>query len=370
MLLTRSIFTPVFFAILFIFSQAAANPWQDLARADLAFVHDQIDMNHPGAVNPDDAHVRQWLDHGYADALAQLPNVSSLSDYRLILNAFSAGFRDPHVGISLGVSQPDLQWPQFVVAGRNGKVTVVGSSMTTPAVGAELVACDGVPVDQLLTKRVFAFGGNPAVEASFDREVRELFFYSRNSFFARLQTCRFTNKGSAFDVELEWKDVTPQAWRMFENADGEVFGSPSLSEPMDGIYWLAVPSFSADGNNKMAMENLFRKINQMQNTMAESKALVIDVRGNGGGTDALVERLTYLLFDKDTLRKAGESKQEPIEIDWRASAGNLADAQTWLDPANSRYHANQAFIRGFIDGLKSAFDQKRDYFRQTVEAET
>lgn len=348
-----------------------ANAWQDLAESDLKTIRTQIEMNHPGAIDPDNPGFSAWLKNGYTDAQHALAGVQGLEDYFLVLKQYVAGFRDPHVAIDFSIPEPGRKWPGFVVAGREGKVLVVESPTNSPPVGSELTSCDGVAVKSLLADRVFRFRADPAISASFDTAVRYLFLVADNDFVGSpLQTCRFRDQEREFEFKLKWRDASSEALKLFEDADGYSTRHVSLLKAENGIYWMSIPSFSSDQSNRSALERLFLALNQKQADIAASPALVIDLRGNSGGSSFFGEILTYLLFDKETLMHHAPPSGTALEVDWRASQGNLDYARTWLEPSNPRHHSDEGWTKSIISGLEKAVDSDQPFFREFVPLPT
>ncbi len=351
---------------------ASANPWQDLAQSDLAFIHQQLESNHPGSVDPQNQAFGNWLIGGLATANADISNVKTLEDYFLVLRGYVAGFRDPHVYVGFTGAEPDLKWPGFVVVGREGKVIVGTNTLPDgPPVGAQLLSCDGIAVNNLLADRVFRFRSSPNVSASFDRSVRYLFFSAENNLVqGTLRSCEFQVGDRTITQQLNWQSVIPEARELFARTDGDVAAKASLKKYDGDVYWLRVPSFSSDPSNRKSLENLFRLVNRNQADIANSQALVIDVRGNGGGSSTFGEILVYLLFDRETLRRHSDQGDPTINIDWRASSDNLAYAKTWLDPNSPRHLPAEDWTRRIIDGMQAAYQAGNPYFRESVPAQT
>ncbi|MCJ8510704.1 S41 family peptidase [Rhizobium lemnae] len=350
---------------------ARANPWQDLAQSDLRAIRLQIEKNHPGPVDPDNPAFLDWLNNGFIEAEDDLSKVRGLEDYFLILKQYVAGFRDPHVTVDFTSPEVGRKWPGFVVAGREGKVLVVESSTNSPPIGSELISCDGIAVKALLADRVFRFRADPAISASFDAAVRYLFLVADSNLVEpSLQTCRFDFQGRNFDFKLKWRDVSSDALKEFDEAGGNTKRPLSIVKAESGIYWMTLSSFSSDPSNRSALERLFVALNQEQADIAASNGLVIDLRGNSGGSSFFGEILTYLLFDKDTLLHQASLQGSAISVDWRASQDNLNYVRTWLEPGNPRHHSDEGWTKSIILGLSNSVENGSPFFREYVPQPT
>ena len=82
---------------------AAANPWPDSTRADLAFIYKAVQENHPGIVDDQNGGFGAWLDRGLAEATANARLAASQADQQKVVERYVAGFGDTNL---------QLQWKQ------------------------------------------------------------------------------------------------------------------------------------------------------------------------------------------------------------------------------------------------------------------
>jgi hypothetical protein len=167
--------------------------WRFEAQRDLSAAREAIRTNSPILhVERDSAAMRAWLDEGYRRAVAMLPRVEDEKGYRFLIQFYLHGFRDGHISpLFHDGYQPgpinSRAWPGIGMTWRGGRyeVAFVAPWVTGgPAIGAELLSCDGrspeslargridlfeVNLDQALQRRRFAFRllwdrGNPFVQ--------------------------------------------------------------------------------------------------------------------------------------------------------------------------------------------------------------
>jgi Peptidase family S41 len=82
----------------------------------------------------------------------------------------------------------------------------------------------------------------------------------------------------ATEFKLVWSPQSDDAKVLFAEAAGGHVQKESLTIRNDGVAWIAFPSFSGDYSK--LIDEIHSKIDQVRS----SKAIVLDLRGNGGGS--------------------------------------------------------------------------------------
>lgn len=103
---------------------AAHSPWQQLAKADLDFIYQNLKDNHPGVIDQQNPEFNQWLENGYRQAVDSIEAVIDLDGLINIQRKYIAGFADGHVDLSFKHQRTLLQWPGFIIR-KQGVDTVV-----------------------------------------------------------------------------------------------------------------------------------------------------------------------------------------------------------------------------------------------------
>src|SRR5215469_9215222 len=93
---------------------ASLSPWAELAERDLQAIHDAIRDNHPGPVDPQNPHFRDWMERGLTIAEGQASTARNYTDYTRALRRYVNGFEDGHIELDFPVLPQSLDWPGFV----------------------------------------------------------------------------------------------------------------------------------------------------------------------------------------------------------------------------------------------------------------
>ncbi|MCB9959233.1 MAG: hypothetical protein H6843_11575 [Rhodospirillaceae bacterium] len=307
---------------------AAVEPdWTALAAQDLAAIHDTLAADHPGAA--------PGFDPAFAAALAApLPDTSDVHDvsaYIFSLSAYANTFPDRHLGVIANRGhadwavpvRPETVWPGFVTAWRDGRAVVRGAAGDAPPEGAELLACDGRPLADLAAVNVFRFWGNAGEPADWYGRLPLMMVDQGQPGMLRPAACRFRlPSGGETELPLVWQ---PFSWRSQGNAlDAAGFGArPAFAARIfaPSAAWVSLPTFDPSAEELPAVEALIADLGRF----GPSDILVIDLRGNGGGSSFLAERALRALFGEATFawmqRSAMAGQVDRAAL--RASPGNL-----------------------------------------------
>ena len=139
----------------------AAEPWGEIARADLTAIHQTLLDNHPGPVDPRNPNYRIWLEDGYRKGLDTAKSAQSFYDYKRTILAYVNGFRDGHSNIAPTIDAVLFEWPGFLPGiSADGRIRVTASEQDGVSVGDEILSCDGTPIDELFERNVAPFRWN------------------------------------------------------------------------------------------------------------------------------------------------------------------------------------------------------------------
>lgn len=320
---------------------ASADSAAAIAYRDVEAVHRLLQDEHPGAFDEHNPQLRSDVEAGFREAQIQLPWVSSRGGHIAVLRRYLTRFRDGHVGLH---AEPlPGAWPSFIVALRAGRYVVSESDATAgaPPVGAVVVACDGRSLADRMRNDVFAYAGDPALEAHWVRLAPNALVDLGNPFVARAERCELEVSGERRTHVLRWQPIDGAALRtkLTAAAFGEApsAGARTLA---DGTVWVSVPSFG----NPLSVRPL---IDQAASWRAAPR-IVLDVRGNTGGSSshglALAKGLWGEPFVEDAYRRAMRDRP-PIVIDWRASQA----VQTHVEGLAALHPAFAAAARGIAE---------------------
>jgi Peptidase family S41 len=277
--------------------------WPDITAKDIDAVVTGYQRNHPGVLDADNPEFEALLKTAQATSHKSAKGVTSRAGHDAVLNELFTGFHDYHSywGTKEGAEDPALKWPGFVVGLRSNKVTVTNGDPTRkdiPPVGSVLQSCDGKPADELMKTRIARFYGNLTVPSDMVRAARFLTINDGNPLLSTLKTCAFSVDGTATEFKLVWSQQTDQARTLFKEAAGGHVEKESLTIGNDGVAWIAFPSFSGDYSK--LIDEIHSKIDQVRS----SKAIVLDLRGNGGGSSDWGNQVASELWGADFVRSA------------------------------------------------------------------
>lgn len=309
----------------------AQRDWGQALRADATAIHDAIIDSHPGVYDEQNPGFRAQVDRGLVEAETRAATTTDAGGWWWALRAYVATFDDGHVQLGLSDQQGSgfpTRWPGFLTAYRNGQAvvaTAVEDEAGLPPVGARLQDCDGVPADRLAAERIGVFRGRWFLESQRLQFGDWLFMNASNPFTPEMRECRFEVDGATRAYALDWRPIESGPLSERRNAANRrgnyEFGMRRLDS---GAFWLSMPSFDGtpDGEPARALTALLAEAEASQNELRAARYVVLDLRGNGGGSSHWSERLALTLWGDRYLR---QNSLPPIEaIEWRASEANLA----------------------------------------------
>lgn len=315
----------------------ASRDWSAALEADARALHAAILDSHPGvhdALNPG---FRARVDDGLELALERAKTASDAGGWWWALRGFVAVFDDGHVQLGManqGYGFP-TRWPGFLTVYRGADQVVAErdeADGSAPPLGARLVDCDGVDAETLAQRRIGAFRGRWFLESQKALLGDWMFMNAANPWIDEMASCRFESGGEMRAYALTWRsieagDLGARRGRLAQRARPD-FGMTALD---DGGFWLSMPSFdgSPGGEAHRALTALLAEATDRQDALRAAPYVVLDLRGNGGGSSHWSRELAMTLWGEAWLRAHGTP---PIEgIEWRASDDNLATVQHYLD---------------------------------------
>ncbi|MGB8601380.1 MAG: S41 family peptidase [Rhizomicrobium sp.] len=297
-----------------------------MTRGDLKAVHDTIAANHPGVVDPQNPGFKDWLEKGYAKALAVADQAKSFEDYQRALRLYKTGFRDGHVGVIFHLNPDTLSWPGFVLYGT--KATNIQAVAAEPDAGVKagdrLLGCDGQNVDALLAAHTDAYYWNA--------DIPHLRYGAINRMFLRPQGWSITQP--ELDTRQQIKicqfssGTVTLKWRGGDYADVLAKYDAALATPqepklrqIDGVWLLSAPTFYFPTDNGIAKMKAFIADVTAKAPDLRKGPLIIDVRGNGGGSSRWGDMIVSAIWGEPWLTYLGGKDVSYVE--WRVSQANV-----------------------------------------------
>ena len=293
---------------------------------DLVAARQLIGDNHPAAVPGTDPQFEAALNGGYSSATRLAEKVRSYEGYRAVLQRYAAGFGDRHISSRALLDSPQ-RWPGFMVAmGEDWRVTSsVGKDAPKP--GSQLVSCDGVAPPQLAESRLRPTMSNWNIAAQRKRNSYRLLLDDADPFVTLPKRCVFADDaGNRSEYELDWKTISASDLNTHMRvAVGRPNADVSVTALADG-WWVRLGTLVDDA--RPIVEEVARRSAELR----AGRFVVVDLRGNGGGSSVYAERIAETLYGEQ--RTASVLKRiaaGPEAVTWRASTGNLETLDQYVE---------------------------------------
>lgn len=339
--------------------------WRQLTLRDVEAMYTLLRDQTPIPFDTENPEYARWLEEGYEQARERAATVNQRSGYVFTLTGYANGFRDTHIVVR--TSMPVPTWPGFFAAMRGNEVIVAlrdESDPAAPAVGTRIESCDGQTVPELLESRVFAY--RLPVGTSERRAVNELFLDFGNPYLPPLVECSVGQGAQVRQVPLRWRSTPAVAQRKFGDLATGPDATWGLTEPAPGVFWLGLPSLRSDDSTVSRQEALVEAVLERGEEMRKARAIVIDIRGNGGGHTDWIDRLTQAVFTPEVVEAALDAiPPRRVAIDRRASPEILArlrDRERQLEATATR--DLRATVRAFVVGLEEALNRDPPIWRE------
>lgn len=323
--------------------------------------------NHAGTYDPYNPDFVAHLNQARQHSLALAGRVQDAAGYTAVLADFTAGLHDGHAGVvpQLPSAQtPPERWPGFVTVWRRDALYVYAALPGGPQVGARVVSCDGIAIDDIIRSNVFAFHGKVEDAGDWWELAPRVFIDNGNPFAKAPAKCVFTLNGVDTAQPLHWEASTAQAkqWRDASfNGDTLPVG---LSEPAKGVYWAAMPTFEPDEPQRAAYRAMNHEITTNRQQYLDARAIVIDLRGNMGGNSRWSADFARALWGEAEVNRLGARDAE-TQVWWRASAQNTAYMKGLVDLfVAQKQDEAAAWIKKTGNAMQAALDSGQQYYVQ------
>ncbi|MEO8313757.1 MAG: S41 family peptidase [Pseudomonadota bacterium] len=331
---------------------ADAGGWSALTVADVEAIHALLRDNTPIPFDTENPAYSRWLEAGRDEAKLRAAEVTSEAGYVYTLTAYALGFRDPHINVK--VHQPRIAgWPGFVGVARGDEVIVAQrdtSDPDAPALGARIESCDGQNPAALVQSRMSPFSGTAGVPERWS--VPDLFLDFQNPFVPLPESCLVRMGGEVLDINLRWRKVSGVSPTFGADLSAAVFGATAnfgITQPSPGVFWIGIPTFQHAERDQL--RKLIKAVKARQKEMRNARAIVIDTRGNFGGTTIWANQLAEAIFTPKVLKAAQRNRDQQIAAELRASPENIT------------------YLREFVAGLQgSDVKQDRRSFNSTLKS--
>ncbi|MEQ1810291.1 MAG: hypothetical protein ABL889_10205 [Terricaulis sp.] len=316
----------------------AAEHWRALTRLDMEAAYALLRDNHPGmAPEIGDRDFVQRVERAHLVALGRVSQVENYYGYRAVIAAFGNGVGDAHVGAGFGLTREYTVWPGFLTRSRGENFVVVrapGDDGNVPPEGARLMACDGIQASEFAQQRIGEYWANWEVEAERSAQSWRLLVNDRNPFSPPPRTCVFETGNAEIEVVLEWRRSTYETiFPVIQRASPLAAAGYGVRRLANGAYWISLEHLDAGAEQVIAAAQAAHR------DLSAAPYVVVDVRGNGGGSSSYGDRLADILLGQ-TLASSG-GRQVSV---WRASQGNADAMHAFADDVRTNRSDNNDLL--------------------------
>jgi hypothetical protein len=362
------------------FAQPAANDWPALLEADARAYHAEQAANHPGPYNRRDPDFRQRLDKALAAALQRARSVSTPGGYMFALREMVASFNDGHmyIGFNDKLDVPG-KWPGFVATYADNAFSVrhVSPEMAAAglAVGDRILACEGRNPEALLAELVAPWRGGWMLEANRQRQGWRAFHDLGNPWVKRPASCRIESGGTSREFGLSWT-AQPSDFPTIVTAANANARAPIALRDFSGGTWISAGSFHAGEGTaaEKALPALVASIAERQAAVRNAPIVVLDLRGNSGGSSDWGAQMARLLWGDTAVDRVSDALGKGVHVDWRATRDNFAAIDEFCGPMMENTQGASpeavAWCRKNIAGLQSAIEAGQPLWRAPDEPAT
>jgi C-terminal processing protease CtpA/Prc len=236
------------------------------------------------------------VDALHGRAVRELDKVHDADGFNFLVKRYVGGLMDGHAGVRAGHSSPELatprRWP-FEVSRLDGRfyVKALDGPCGSLRPGDEVLSINGVSIDEKFTNALAISTGSTALGREY-RAAGTMRYVADEHL--HIEAAR---AGTNFTCAVEAPPDGPQA------------EEPIRWKLLDGnIGYLRFPSFTQDmkiweaggrgpGALQAALEAKKKALHQAFTELKGTPGLILDLRGNGGGSDALGHFLAHCLCD-------------------------------------------------------------------------
>jgi hypothetical protein len=288
------------YALLASSAQATDTPpnWSALASADVEAAYKETRENHAGMYDPANPGFAKLLEQARIEGLKLAKRSRSAAGFEASLTRFRAILGDGHAGAYAALPEqfrPKIRWPGFVAAWRGDAMYVYKSAEGGPTAGAQIISCDGLPIANLVKRKVFTFRTGVNVPGEWWSSARLALIDDGNPFVTLPKSCVFKQGSQSAKRLLTWSPI-PEYYSIWRN--GSINGDLlpiGMTERATGVEWIAMPDFQPDDDGVAAYKKLYANVEESLPKLRRARAIVLDLRYNEGGSSnwskMLAERL-------------------------------------------------------------------------------
>lgn len=252
----------------------------------------------------------------------------SVRELARVLYRAAAAFQDGHTSLSWQY-QPDrttdghTRYPSFLLEYRNGRFSIARTLGMPELEGREVVSIEGEPPATFLAPILDRCSGELLAFKAQRFDYSQTFYWSLTRLLGERERLSLTLRGP--DGRLARHQVPTVPLEAFEQLDAdrpERPQDPELRFPRPDVAYFYYPAFEYAKERIRAVEEVFGAI-----ARKKPRALIMDLRGNGGGNSAMSDVI---------LRHLTRKPIRPFSrIDLKVSPESIARFAEWFEGATA-----------------------------------
>lgn len=281
--------------------------WQREAIADFKTIESLIKENHPGILLQGHDDVYERFEQGRREFIERLPLVTSPASWFFSLQKYIAQFHDPHVALfGWGEFHETKKWPQFLAEFTGKRFVVTHSTNKAAPNGFIITHIDGFDAKTWIDCNIIPYLSTiPNTPAAYHQAAPLALIWKDNPFVTRPKTVSIRSKHDettpSRTLQLTWTHLPHDAYlkHMSQLAQEPSWKERTL-DPITirnvapGITWVKIPTFMYQAKG-IAYRMFMRSAKRLARLQA-NKAIIFDLRGNGGGLLHLPGYILQFLF--------------------------------------------------------------------------
>lgn len=292
-------------AILFYFNYLTP---KQRAERHLDFIHNAIKDMHPAILEPEAQAFHQWHKNGYEQAKSLLAKVKTEADENALLRFYFAGYQDSHLNGYLDhtpyskIDADKSQWTGWLLKATNTGYVVNyrKEGDVYPPENARLLSCDGHDIDELLHKHYA-----PYIDARWNillaRDSAAKALTQKRSFIGvldrlEINNCDFQVNERIIKIPVKWSFMSKEESDQINAKSYNRYQLPSLSEFAPGKIWIRARDFALYTPEAVQSQ---KKLLTTITAAKDKNLIVLDTRGNGGGSSTHGTNIFNAIFEHD-----------------------------------------------------------------------
>lgn len=337
--------------------------WSARYARDLDSLRAAIGANHPGAIDAQNPEFARTLTRAYAEARALTPQVRDFASFHVALTRFINQFQDAHLSVAFTRQVDSVREAGLIAEYHNERFYLADVHQRYPGsaslVGAEIISCDGVSVRDLFLNRVLWWRGRATVAADWHRHAPQLFIDYGPPTPPAPRSCTFASGGRTITEQLAWRTTHAAALNaVLQRAAAPVELGLGTERVARGQLWVRLPTFSANQEPQLsAMRATLDSLRAFVRSAPAWRTIVLDLRGNSGGSSSWGDEIAGILFGEEWRRQATSYLFDGVYTEWRLSADNIRAMRGIQEQITRRTGAgseSERQFRTFVDSAEAA----------------